>query len=599
MIKNNKAINDPIRTHSCGEITESNLEQTVSLCGWVSQRRVFSGLIFILLRDRTGIIQVVVQPDNKEVFAQAEKIRNEYVVQINGTVSKRPGGMSNKEMNTGNVEVLASEIIILNKSQALPVSLELMETAKEDTRLKYRYLDLRRPSVYKKFEIRSKMLHIIRNFFNNLKFIEVETPILTKATPEGARDYIVPSRIQKGSYYALPQSPQLFKQLLMMSGFEKYYQIARCFRDEDLRANRQPEFTQLDIEMSFINEEDIYSLIEKLICELFNSILGVKLTAPFNRMSYKHALENYGTDKPDLRYDLKLKNISEIVKDSEFNVFNRIKVESDYRVLAICVPGGCELSRKKIDGYIDYLVKKKANGLTYIKVINIDNKEIKSPILKFLSEGEIASILETVDAKSGDLIFISGGINSHITKLMGNLRQKLATDLDFITDSWEILWIYDWPLFERNIEDHKIEPLHHPFTSPQISDRELIKKDPTGIKARAYDMVINGFEVGGGSIRIHDYDFQKFIFEMIGLSEDDINEKFGFFIEALKYGCPPHGGIAFGIDRLAMLFTDSKSIRDVITFPKTQSATCLLTDAPSKVEKERLDELGIIEKVHS
>ena len=581
------------RSHECNVVNEEYIGKEITVCGWVNHRRDHGGVIFIDLRDRSGILQIVFEPENAEYFHLAEQLRAEFVVSISGLVRERPKGMINKELATGKIEVLGAKLVILNTSEPIPINLERINDANEDTKIRYRYLDLRAKDNFSKIALRSKLNHILNMFMNNQGFINVETPILTKATPEGARDYLVPSRVHKGEFYALPQSPQLFKQLIMMSGFEKYYQIARCFRDEDLRSDRQPEFTQLDIEMSFTDEEEIFSLCEQLFNKIFNDLLGVELPNKYPRMTYEESMMLYGTDKPDLRHDLVLVNISDLAAKSSFSVFHTGLENSKFKVFAMKLPNGCKLSRKNLDSYVSFAEKHGAKGLGYIKVKNIDNDnfELQSPLLKYFENDLQKTLLDRVEASTDDLIFVSGGIYPKVNLALGELRQKLAQDLDLIQSGWKICWITDWPLFEE--VEGKLESLNHPFTAPQEDSMEKIDSEPTAVLARAYDLVINGYEIGGGAIRIHDHKFQRKVLNLLGLSEKEISEQFGFFINALKYGCPPPGGIAFGLDRLVMLLTNSKSIRDVIPFPKTQSASCLLTEAPSKVEENRVDELGI------
>ncbi len=581
------------RSHECKTINDSQIGKEVTVCGWVNHRRDHGGVIFIDLRDRTGILQIVFEPENADSFSLAEKLRAEFVIGVNGKVRSRPEGMINSELPTGKVEVLVNRLTILNTSEPIPINLERISNANEDTKIKYRYLDLRTKDSFNKIILRSKLNHTINTFMHDQEFINVETPILTKATPEGARDYLVPSRIHKGEFYALPQSPQLFKQLIMMSGFEKYYQIARCFRDEDLRSDRQPEFTQLDIEISFTDEEEIFSLCERLFQKIFNDLVKVSLPDKFPRLTYQQSMMLYGTDKPDLRHDLILVDISDLAAKSDFSIFQTVLTNDKFKVFAMKVEDGCNLSRKKLDNYVSFAEKHGAKGLAYIKVKNIsdDSFELQSPLLKYLDEDIQKSLLEKTKVVSGDLLFVSAGIYPKVNIALGELRQKIAHDLELIRDEWKVCWVTDWPLFEE--VDDKLESLNHPFTAPQEGDMNQIDSEPTKVLARAYDLVINGYEIGGGSIRIHDHVFQKQILGLLGLSETEINDQFGFFINALKYGCPPHGGIAFGLDRLTMLLTSSNSIRDVIPFPKTQSASCLLTEAPSEIEQNRIDELGI------
>lgn len=575
----------------CSSINSKNLGDSVTLYGWVGHRRDHGGVIFVDLRDRTGVIQIVFEPDNKKVFTNAEKLRSEFVIKVIGIVRSRPEGMVNNTLATGKIEVLIQDLIILNTAAPMPISLEKLSEANEDTKLRYRYLELRTKDGFNRFSLRSHLSNIINSYMYEHGFLNIETPMLTKATPEGARDYLVPSRVHPGEFYALPQSPQLFKQITMMSGFERYYQIARCFRDEDLRADRQPEFTQLDIEISFTTEEEIYSLSEGLFIRAFKELLDIDLPVQFPRMTYLDAMMKYGSDKPDLRYGLELTDISEIVQNSEFGVFQRAKLEESFKVMALCLPDGCSLSRKKLDDYAKFAESHGSKGLAYIKVKDLDKMELQSPLLKYLDDSTQRNILEITNAKSGDLIFISADLYPKVNIILGELRRKLASDLKLIRKEWQVLWVTDWPLFEEM--DGRQVSMNHPFTSPKDEHLELALTNPMKANARAYDLVINGYEIGGGSIRIHDPSYQESIFKLLGLSNDDMQKEFGFFLNALKYGCPPHGGIAFGIDRLAMLLTDSKSIRDVIAFPKTQSASCLLTEAPTSVSDDRINELGI------
>lgn len=584
-----------MRTHYCSSVNESCLDQVITACGWVHNRRDHGGVVFLDIRDRSGILQVVYEPENKETFAIAEKLRSEFVVKVTGQVRKRPEGMVNDRMATGAIEVIGLELEILNQSPTPPFLPDDHQNVNEDLRYKYRYIDLRRTSMQSKLALRHKLTSCIRNYLNNQDFLDIETPMLTKATPEGARDYLVPSRVHPGQFYALPQSPQLFKQLLMMSGFDKYYQIVRCFRDEDLRADRQPEFTQLDIEMAFIDAEDILMLIEGLLKVVFKEVLDVTIPEKLPRMSYAEAMRRYGSDKPDLRNPLELIDIADLLKQCDFNVFSTAANDPAGRVVALKLPQGCDLSRKDLDGYGQFVGIYGAKGLAYIKVNDLASglEGLQSPILKFLSEDVIQSILKRTEAQTGDVLFFGADKSYIVNEAMGALRIKLGHDRNLIKQGWQLLWVVDWPMFERDPNTNALQPMHHPFTSPQNLSVEALKSSPTQTLAKAYDIVINGYEIGGGSIRIHQSELQQAVFELIGINEEEAQEKFGFLLDALQYGAPPHGGIALGIDRLAMLLTDSTSIRDVIAFPKTQTASCLLTSAPSSTGAAQLNELGI------
>lgn len=579
-----------MRSHYCGELSKNEVDQSVTLSGWVHRRRDLGGLIFLQVRDRSGLIQVVIDPDFKELFATAEQLRNEFVIQVKGQVRARPDEMVNKNMTTGEIEVLAQELTILNKAQPPAIPIDENLEASEEQRLKYRYLDLRRPEMAQNLIFRHKVTSAMRRYMDEHGFIDVETPILTKATPEGARDYLVPSRVHKGSFYALPQSPQLFKQLLMMSGFDRYYQIVKCFRDEDLRADRQPEFTQLDIETSFLDQEEVMELMEGLIRHLFQELMSIELPT-FPRMSYAEAMERYGSDKPDLRTDMELVTVDEIVKDVEFKVFAGPAKDEQSRVAALRVPGGAQLSRKQIDEYTNFVGIYGAKGLAWMKVNGQGAGNLQSPILKFLGDDKALAIVEQVGAQEGDIIFFGSDTKRVVADAMGALRLKVAADLELIRDEWKPLWVVDFPMFEEI--DGEIHALHHPFTAPKENDATAVKANPTETLSKAYDMVLNGSEVGGGSIRIHNQDMQETVFDILGIDETEQKEKFGFLLDALKFGCPPHGGLAFGLDRLVMLMVGADSIRDVIAFPKTTTASCPLTQAPSVVEEKQLDELGI------
>ncbi len=582
-----------MRSHYCGQVDQALIGETVTVCGWVHRRRDHGGVIFVDLRDREGLLQVVFDPDRKDIFSAAERVRSEYVLKVTGVVRERPAGTVNPNMNTGQVEVLAHELAVLNRAETPPFHHD--EQANEELRLKYRYLDLRRDNMTANMRLRHKVTMAMRHFLDTAGFIDVETPMLTRATPEGARDYIVPSRTHPGKFFALPQSPQIFKQLLMMSGLDRYYQIVRCFRDEDLRADRQPEFTQLDIEMSFVDEADVMSTMEGLVRHLFQEALDVELPATFPRMTYAEAMQRFGSDKPDLRIDLELIEVADLMSSVEFKVFAGPASDPEGRVAALCVPDGSSLSRKEIDDYTAFVGRYGARGLAYIKVNDIDagREGLQSPILKFLPDDAVSGILERTGAKTGDLIFFGADKARVVNDALGALRVKIGQDRGLVADGWAPLWVVDFPMFEKDEDANRWVALHHPFTAPSINDAKALKADPGHALSRAYDMVLNGSEIGGGSIRIHNQDIQAAVFDLLDISEEEAEEKFGFLLTALQYGCPPHGGIAFGLDRIVMLMAGAESIRDVIAFPKTQSAHCPLTNAPGEVSAQQLKETGI------
>ena len=583
-----------MRTNYCGLIDTQYLNQSVTLFGWVHRRRDHGGVIFIDMRDREGLVQIVCDPDNVLAFQSAEKIRNEFVLKITGLVRRRPEGTINTNLISGEIEVLTQSIEILNTSLTPPFMMD-DESLSETVRLEHRYLDLRRPQMQKNLRLRHNVTMEIRKFLDQKDFIDVETPILTKSTPEGARDYLVASRTNPGHFFALPQSPQLFKQLLMVSGFDRYYQITRCFRDEDLRADRQPEFTQIDIETSFLKEPEIMVLMEEMICNLFSNVLQTKLQSPFPRMAFSEAMLKYGSDKPDLRIPLILTELTDAMKEVEFKVFRDAAQKPGGRIAALCVPQGSNLSRKEIDDYTNFVGIYGAKGLAYIKINSLEKglEGLQSPILKFLPEETVKIILERTAANDGDLIFFGAGKLKTVNESLGALRVKIGQDLDLIEPGWRPLWVIDFPMFERNEDENRWQALHHPFTSPADGHEDLLETDPGKALSKAFDMILNGSEIGGGSVRIHRRDIQLKVFHALNIEISEAKEKFGFLLEALQYGAPPHGGIAFGLDRVVTLMSGEESIRDVIAFPKTQRAQCLLTQAPSLVDEKQLQELHI------
>ena len=582
-----------MRSHYCGLVDESLLDQEVTLCGWVNRRRDHGGVIFVDLRDREGLVQVVFDPDDPDMFAIAESIRNEHILRVKGRVRPRPEGTVNDNLKSGQIEVFGLGLEVLSVADTPPFQLD--EDVNEEIRLKYRYVDLRRPEMQERMQKRAKVTGFMRRYLEDNGFLDIETPTLTRATPEGARDYLVPSRVHAGSFYALPQSPQLFKQLLMMSGMDRYYQVARCFRDEDLRADRQPEFTQLDLEMSFVTEDDIMDINENMLRDLFREVMDVDLPDPFPRMTYAEAMERFGSDKPDLRIPLELVDVSDLMKDVEFKVFSGPANAEDGRVAALRLPKGNELSRKDIDNYTSFVGRYGAKGLAYIKVNDLaaGKDGLQSPILKFLPDDVAVSIMERVGAENGDLVFFGADKTRVVNDSLGALIVELGHDRDLIQGEWAPLWVVDFPMFEWDEKTNRWQALHHPFTAPSTDDPQELLDNPGTMLSRAYDIVLNGTELGGGSIRIHRPEMQKAVFELLGISDEEAQDKFGFLLNALNYGCPPLGGLAFGLDRMIMLMTGSASIRDVMAFPKTQSAACLLTSAPAEVSSKQLRELNL------
>jgi aspartyl-tRNA synthetase len=584
-----------MRSHLCGQLRDSHIGETVSLCGWVHRRRDHGGVIFLDVRDYTGIVQVVYDPDTVEAFALADQVRNEFVIRVEGRVRARDDEAINPKMATGMIEVLGKELAILNRSETPPFQLDEYSSAGEDVRLRNRAIDLRRPEMQDKLRLRSEVSHRVRRYLEERDFVDIETPILTKATPEGARDYLVPSRVHPGSFYALPQSPQIFKQLLMMSGFDRYYQIARCFRDEDLRADRQPEFTQIDVEMSFVEQQDVIELTEGLVRDLFKSVGDIDL-GEIPTLTYAEAMRRFGSDRPDLRFGLELTDVADLLQDVEFKVFSGPANDSKSRVAALRLPGGDRLSRKNLDDYTKFVSIYGARGLAYIRINSLNNgvEGLQSPILKFLPENVVDAILERCGAEVNDVIFFGADRAKVVNDALGALRNRLAEDLDLFERPWASCWVTDFPMFEEN-DDGSLTAVHHPFTQPCGTIEEM-ETSPLEALSQSYDIVINGHELGGGSIRIHDPAWQAAVFRALKLSDSEAAVKFGFLLDALKYGAPPHGGLAMGLDRLVMLLSGATAIRDVIAFPKTQTATCLLTSAPSEIDADQLKELGITVK---
>jgi len=582
-----------MRSHYCGQVDETLVDQEVELCGWVNRRRDHGGVIFIDLRDREGLVQVVFDPDKPEMFALAERARNEYVLKVKGRVRLRDEAAFNSNLKSGKIEILGLELEVLNAAETPPFQLD-DEGVHEDNRLKYRYIDLRRDEMQQRMRMRSQVTSFVRRYMEDGGFWDIETPMLTKATPEGARDYLVPSRTHQGEFFALPQSPQLFKQLLMMSGMDRYYQIVRCFRDEDLRADRQPEFTQIDIETSFMDEDGVMDVTENMIRDLFAHVLEVALPAEFPRMTYEEAMNRFGSDKPDLRIDMELVDIGDLMDNVEFKVFSGPAKDPKGRLVVLRVPGGAKLSRKEIDVYTDFVGRYGAKGLAWIKVNDVDagREGLQSPIVKFLPDEALDEIIKRSGTQTGDLLFFGAGDAKMVNESMGALRVQVGHDLDMVSREWKPLWVVDFPMFEWNEREERWDALHHPFTAPSCSVEEL-QANPGESLSRAYDMVLNGCELGGGSVRIHDTDMQQSVLKILGISDEEAEDKFGFLLNALKYGCPPHAGLAFGLDRMIMLMTGASSIRDVMAFPKTQTAACPLTSAPSEVSAAQLKELNI------
>ncbi len=583
-----------MRTHYCGELNTGHLDQEVTLVGWAHRRRDHGGVIFVDLRDREGRVQVVFDPDTEQTFATAERVRSEFVLQVIGRVRRRPEGTENPDLPTGEVEVLGKQLTIVNAAETPPFHLD-DDTVSEEHRLRYRYVDLRRPEMLARIRLRSTVTRELRYFLDNNGFLDIETPILTRATPEGARDYLVPSRTHPGEFFALPQSPQLFKQLLMIGGMDRYYQIVRCFRDEDLRADRQPEFTQLDIETAFMDENAIMTLMESMIRGVFDKVLGVKLDDPFPRMTYQEAMQRFGSDRPDLRVPLELVDVADLMQGVEFKVFSGPARDPDGRVAALRLPAGGQLTRKEIDDYTGFVAIYGAKGLAYIKVNELakGREGLQSPILKFLPDEVIDAIMQRTGAEDGDLVFFGADKASVVNEALGALRVKLGEDRGLMVGEWKPLWVVDFPMFEWDDDNGRWMSLHHPFTAPKEEHLDLLDSDPGACHSRAYDMVLNGTELGGGSMRIFRSEIQRRVFELLGISDEEAEDKFGFLLTALKYGCPPHGGLAFGLDRLVMLMSGAASIREVMAFPKTQTASCLLTSAPSAVSDAQLAELNI------